>query len=77
VSGNCGQACYAADLQFHVTNGNSPLGAEGVPYVFEAFELQGILTSMSELGSWKPPSPAKADKRRREIPVENAVVRFP
>jgi len=74
--GNSGNS-EGPHLHFHVMNGNSPLGAEGVPYVFEAFELQGILPSLSEPGNWKPPSPAKADKRRREIPVENAVVRFP
>ena len=58
-------------LHFHVANGNSFLRAEGVPYVFESFEVQG------QLGNWKPPSTAKADKRRREIPIDNAVVRFP
>jgi murein DD-endopeptidase len=63
-------------LHFGVTNGNSPLAAEGVPYVFETFEVQGIMPS-GQLGAWKPPSTAKADKRRREIPTDNAVVRFP
>jgi murein DD-endopeptidase MepM/ murein hydrolase activator NlpD len=63
-------------LHFGVTNGNSPLAADGVPYVFESFEVQGIMPS-GQLGNWKPPSTAKADKRRREIPIDNAVVRFP
>jgi pimeloyl-ACP methyl ester carboxylesterase len=73
--GNSGHS-QGPHLHFHVTNGNSPLGAEGVPYVFEAFEVQGIMPS-GQLGNWKPPSNVKADKRRREIPIENAVVRFP
>ena len=30
-----------------------------------------------QLGNWKPPPTVKADKRRKEIPIENAVVRFP
>src|SRR5207249_8349163 len=74
--GNSGNS-ESPHLHFHVTNGNSPLGAEGVPYVFESFELQGILPSIEELGNWKPPANNNADKRRMELPVENAVVRFP
>lgn len=74
--GNSGNS-EGPHLHFHVTNGNSPLGAEGVPYVFESFELQGVLPSLKELGHWKPPANSKADKRRMELPLENAVVRFP
>ena len=58
-------------------HGSSSLGTEGVPYVFESFELQGILPSLKELGNWKPPANNKTDKRRMELPVENAVVHFP
>jgi murein DD-endopeptidase MepM/ murein hydrolase activator NlpD len=47
-SGNSG----SPHLHFGVTNGNSPLGAEGVPYVFDSFELQGVVPS-GELGSWE------------------------
>jgi hypothetical protein len=53
------------------------LAAEGVPYVFESFELQGILPSVKELGSWKPPANSKPDKCSMELPVNNAVIRFP
>jgi murein DD-endopeptidase len=76
--GNSGQA-DAPHLHFHITDGNSPLGAEGVPYVIESFEMQGILPSKGLLveGGWKPQPSSTIDKRRREIPVENAVVRFP
>ncbi|MDX6614772.1 MAG: hypothetical protein QOD75_3958 [Blastocatellia bacterium] len=76
--GNSGQA-DAPHLHFHITDGNSPLGAEGVPYVIESFEMQGILPSKALLieGGWKPQPTATKDKRRLEIPIENAVVRFP
>lgn len=74
--GNSGHS-HGPHLHFDVVNANSPFGAEGVPYVFESFEVQGILPSMSELGNWKLPPTAKADKRRKEIPTDNAVVRFP
>ncbi|MDT4967105.1 MAG: hypothetical protein QOJ64_1842 [Acidobacteriota bacterium] len=76
--GNSGNS-DAPHLHFHITDGNSPLGAEGVPYVIDSFELQGILPSKSLLieGGWKPPPRTKPDKRRLELPIENAVVRFP
>src|SRR5262249_6401837 len=51
--GNSGNA-EGPHLHFHVTNANSVLGAEGVPYVFESFDLQGILPSLKDLGKWKP-----------------------
>jgi murein DD-endopeptidase MepM/ murein hydrolase activator NlpD len=59
-------------LHFHISNANSPLASEGLPYVFESFEQQG------QGFGWKasatdPP----AQKRSMEIPVQNAVVRFP
>ena len=74
--GNSGNS-DAPHLHFHVTDGNSPLGAEGLPYVLESFEMQGVLPSKKLLveGGWKPSSPT--EKRRLEIPIENAVVTFP
>lgn len=76
--GNSGNS-DAPHLHFHITDGNSPLGAEGLPYVLESFEMQGILPSKALLieGGWKPQPGATIDKRRLEIPMENAVVRFP
>ena len=76
--GNSGQA-DAPHLHFHITDGNSPLGAEGIPYVLESFEMQGILPSKKLLveGGWKPQPNAITDKRRLELPIENAIVRFP
>ena len=75
--GNSGNS-DSPHLHFHITDGNSPLGAEGVPYVLDAFEVLGTLTLKSLLiqGGWKPES-GRVDKRRLEIPTENAVVRFP
>jgi murein DD-endopeptidase MepM/ murein hydrolase activator NlpD len=76
--GNSGNS-DAPHLHFHMTDGNSPLGAEGVPYVIDSFELQGILPSKGLLieGGWKPSPRTKPDKRLLELPIENAVVRFP
>jgi murein DD-endopeptidase MepM/ murein hydrolase activator NlpD len=76
--GNSGNS-DAPHLHFHVTDGASPLGAEGVPYVFESFDMQGVLPSKKLLveGGWKPRPAPTTNRRRLEIPVENAVVRFP
>lgn len=76
--GNSGQS-DAPHLHFHITDDNSPLGAEGLPYVFESFEMQGILSSKKLLveGGWKPQPNTPTDKRRLEMPIENAIVRFP
>jgi murein DD-endopeptidase MepM/ murein hydrolase activator NlpD len=76
--GNSGNS-DSPHLHFHITDGNSPLGAEGMPYVLEAFEVLGTLSSKALLikGGWKPEPGRSVDKRRLEIPTENAVVRFP
>jgi murein DD-endopeptidase len=59
-------------LHFHISNSNSPLASEGLPYALPAFEVQG------KGWGWKPSSPAApAEKRQNEMPVENEVVRFP
>jgi len=58
-----------------VMNGRSPLASEGVPYVFESFEVQGVLSLKD--GAWNPSSETKPVRHRMEIPIENAVVRFP
>ena len=50
-----------------------------MPYVFESFEMQGILPSKKLLveEGWKAQPGTAKDIRRLEIPIENAVVRFP
>ncbi len=59
-------------LHFHISNANSPLGSEGLPYALTSFEVQG------KGWGWKPTSPATpAEKRQNEMPVELEVVRFP
>ena len=50
-------------LHFHLSNGNSPLGSEGIPYALESFEA-------------KPKADAPATKHRMEIPTENEIVTF-
>jgi murein DD-endopeptidase MepM/ murein hydrolase activator NlpD len=57
-------------LHFHISDSASPLASEGLPYVFESFERQG------QGWGWKP-SGAPVQKHSMEIPLQNAVVRFP
>ncbi|MFN7929918.1 MAG: peptidoglycan DD-metalloendopeptidase family protein [Blastocatellia bacterium] len=58
-------------LHFHISDANSPLGSEGLPYVFASFEVQG------KGGDWKAADKDVVEKREMEIPMQNAVVRFP
>lgn len=59
-------------LHFHISNASSPLGSEGLPYLFPSFEVEG------KGFGWKP-SEAKgaSGKHTMELPMENEVVRFP
>jgi biotin carboxyl carrier protein len=63
-------------LHFHVADRNAPLGAEGVPFVFERFTLLGTYADLSRFGlqRWTP-VPGKAE-RTTERPSPNAVVQF-
>jgi hypothetical protein len=72
--GNSGNS-DAPHLHFHVGDRPSPLGTEGLPYVFDGFDRLGrverVLEALPE--SWRS---AAGEARQREIPLENDVVRF-
>lgn len=73
--GNSGSS-DAPHLHFHISDGNS-LESEGLPYVFDSFEVLGTADLDRALeDGWKPAAGTSAQKRVREIPAENAVVRF-
>jgi biotin carboxyl carrier protein len=59
-------------LHFHVSDANSPLGSEGIPYRLDSFELVGSCTSFGA-GCNRNGS----GTRHHEIPLANAIVRFP
>jgi hypothetical protein len=59
-------------LHFHLMDGTSPLGSEGIPYALESFELVGRCRRMFAECARSAP-----DVRRREIPMANVVVGFP
>lgn len=77
--GNSGNS-DAPHLHFHLLNANSPLGAEGIPYVLPTFAVQGLVSSLEVFASgagWQPQPNAQIEQRRMELPVENAVIGFP
>ena len=71
-----GAAAPGAHLHFHVADGPSLLGAEGLPFAFDAFELLGRYGDFEQLGQ-APWEPQGAGMRRGERPPDNAVLRFP
>ena len=74
--GNSGNS-DAPHLHFHLGDANAPLGSEGIPWVFERFELLDQVPSlMTALGpGWK--GSGNPRPRTRELPLENEVVNFP
>lgn len=62
-------------LHFHVADGSSPLGGEGLPFEIRTFERLGRYDDISRLGkTWQA---ADSDAvRQREWPGSNTVVRF-
>ena len=67
-SGNSG----GPHLHFHIVDDNVPLGAEGLPYVHDAFELVGACEET--LGRCIV---GEGELRRHETPMRDQVVRFP
>jgi murein DD-endopeptidase len=77
--GNSGNS-DAPHLHFELTDANSPLASEGIPYELETFTQLGVLKDSSVLddGSpWQPKPDVKPVVHRREFPVDNAVITFP
>ena len=64
-------------LHFHVSDANSPLGCEGLPYAFNAFEVRGRIGGVAagKFPVWTPLAAPEA--RKMEMPLANVVVRFP
>jgi Peptidase family M23 len=72
--GNTGNS-DAPHLHLHLGDANSPLGSEGVPFVFDRFERLGRTGGFEQvMAGWTASGPAEA--AAREIPLEDAVVRF-
>lgn len=76
--GNSGNST-SAHLHFQVLDAPSSIAGEGVPFVFDRYEVQGTIDRTVddyEAGAtWRPGAGASAE-RRREIPVGGEVIRF-
>ena len=76
--GNSGNS-DAPHLHFQLTDGNSPMGSEGIPYEFETFTQLGVIDGPDVLDSgkaWPPNAGEKPVVHHREFPLNNGVVTF-
>ncbi|MGA2533452.1 MAG: M23 family metallopeptidase [Candidatus Aminicenantales bacterium] len=66
----------APHLHFHIIDANSVFGGEGLPYVFEQFELLGSYKNIDDNldKNWIPKG--KSSMRYKEIPLGDVVIRF-
>jgi hypothetical protein len=80
--GNSGSS-HGAHLHFHVMDGPSELAADGLPYVFDAFDLTGHAPPLAELVAlYEALLPLPIDTRgtgprRDALPLGSDVVAFP
>jgi murein DD-endopeptidase len=78
--GNSGSTSSGPHLHFHVGDAKSELASEGLPYVFERFEMLGVFESFEAVGTgqkWAAPPPNAGGARTNELPAPKAVVNFP
>ena len=59
-------------LHFHISDGNSPLGSEGLPYAHESLSVIGSCKTMIADCDRTALAP-----RQREMPAANQLIRFP
>lgn len=68
-SGNSG----GPHLHFHIVDENVPLGAEGLPFIHDAFELVGFCHE----GLAGPCEITEPELRQRETPMRDQLIRYP
>ncbi len=59
-------------LHFHLSDAPSPLGSQGIPYVFETLEFVGKCAGVISGCAF-----SRSDVRKRIMPFENDLVQFP
>ena len=78
--GASGSSSIGPHLHFHVSDANSALEAEGLPFVFNRFDHLGGFSSIGGLlngEKWSAAPAGSRPSRLRERPEPNAVLRFP
>ena len=80
--GNTGSS-VAPHLHFHITDGPSAVGANGIPFVFDTFRLDSLVLNADDLNADTPaqtavlgPAPAPA-WRHRQLPLGGVLVTLP
>jgi murein DD-endopeptidase len=65
-------------LHFHIADKDSPLEAEGIPFVFDSFEVLGFYKDFGDFGKtpWEPLTKLTQTIRRRERPAPNTIISF-
>jgi murein DD-endopeptidase len=77
--GNTGSSSSGPHLHFHVSDGTTPLGAEGLPFVIDQFEVEGGYSKMEDVATGNAPAalpPGMQSQRRNEMPAPNAVLKI-
>jgi murein DD-endopeptidase len=77
--GSSGSVSSGPHLHFHVSNANSLLAAEGVPFVLRRFLARGAFASIGAFAKGDPPVPNARHltiERLAERPAANAIVEF-
>jgi murein DD-endopeptidase len=68
-------------LHFQLTDGNSPMASEGIPYELERFTQLGILDDEEAVldhgRAWQPKAQEKPVGHQQEFPIDKAVMNFP
>ncbi len=79
--GNTGNTS-APHLHFHIMNRPSPMAADGIPYLIDAFDFSGqvdiaAFEATPELaGDWGKGRIAKPERREREFPLNLNIINF-
>jgi murein DD-endopeptidase len=75
--GASGSVSSGAHLHFHIADTNSPLGAEGLPFVVNSFEQFGAFESLEAFDSGRPwVAGTKTKELKMEMPQSLAVIQF-
>jgi len=78
--GNSGDSAFP-HLEFRLMSGPSPVGSDGLPFVLSGFAYEGQLDaaqyqSQGVVGNYLQSRAAQADPRRRELPLDLAIIDF-
>jgi hypothetical protein len=65
-------------LHFHIADANSPLGAEGIPFEFEHYDLLGRYIDLNNFGktAWAPVEDPMPRSVMKQHPPPNSVINF-